>query len=612
MAQLWSAGCVGVGAALLVFAAGCQSPGLGNGGTKMATTKTVTPTPVGTFVRSWLLCGPFPCAPGEPDTVRRVAHDADHLAAAGGEAAVRPREGEPVAGAAGTPAWLRHDSPADTLDFAKALAAYPPLENAVAYAYGVVHSDRAQSAWLATGSDDTLKVFLNGTCVLDRYVFRGIVKDQDLVPIRLARGTNRILVKVLNGAGGWGAICRVLTTDQILAQLTAAATAGRLAYTPVFGGDQLPTFRLDVPDWAQGLVGNCSIRVTYYDPDGNAVSTAARPGRYGAIVTVTPPQGTPRTEYITLFRRPGETNWKTLQWNTFASELPPGLGVAADVVRQQQALLGDYSKWLFADDQSKRSDAAVLLAFLSETAADAPPAVERTGPWARDQKWWYGLRKKLGAPPMHYLIDLPAGYADDPTKRWPLVLFLHGSGERGDDLAKVRIHGPPKLAAAGKAFPFILVSPQCPNGTWWCIPELGDLLDRVQAKYRVDPDRVYCTGLSMGGFGTWALACEYPDRFAAIAPVCGGGDPQDVQRIAGVPSWVFHGGKDTVVPPALAEEMVTALRAVGAKPGLTVYPEAGHDSWTATYDNPAFYEWLLANRRGQPLWPTPAAEPPKP
>jgi predicted peptidase len=251
----------------------------------------------------------------------------------------------------------------------------------------------------------------------------------------------------------------------------------------------------------------------------------------------------------------------------------------------------------------------VLLAWLSETAAEAPPAVVRTGPWARDQKWWYGLRKELGMVNTRFLIDLPAGYADDPAKRWPLVLFLHGAGERGDDLSKVRIHGPPKRAAAGQAFPFILVSPQCPNGTWWSVPELADPLDRVQAEYRVDPDRVTCTGLSMGGFGTWALACEFPGRFAAIAPVCGGGDPRDVQRLLGIPAWVFHGGKDGVVPVTCSVDMVAALRALGAKPGLTVYPEAGHDSWTATYDNPAFYDWLLANRRGQPVWPTPAAPP---
>ncbi|MBN2450832.1 MAG: dienelactone hydrolase family protein [Lentisphaeria bacterium] len=210
-----------------------------------------------------------------------------------------------------------------------------------------------------------------------------------------------------------------------------------------------------------------------------------------------------------------------------------------------------------------------------------------------------------------YLLDLPEGYADDPGRRWPLVLFLHGAGERGTDIARVRVHGPPKLRAQGNPFPFLLLSPQCPQGTWWSTLELGALLDEIMASHRVDPDRVYCTGLSMGGFGTWALACEFPDRFAALAPICGGGDPRDAERIAHIPVWVFHGGKDGVVPLSASEEMVAALRALGKAPGLTVYPEAGHDSWTATYDDPAFYGWLLANRRGAPVWPAAGAPAPK-
>ena len=609
MARFRPYGYIVAGVALATLGAGCQSATSGQGGPGMAASTTVTPTPLGSFVRSWLLCGPFPCPAGEPDSARRTAHDSDLLATSGGELAACPRDGQPLPGAPGAGRWRRHESPDDALDVVKALAAFPPHENAVAYAYGEVDSDRAQSAWLAAGSDDTIKVFLNGACVLDRYVFRGLAKDQDLVPVQLVRGSNRLLVKVVNGSGGWGAVCRVLTTDHILAHMAQAASSARLAYVPVFAGEPLPTFKLEVPEWASSLVGNCSIKATYYDADGKEVSTAARPGRYGAIVTVTPAQGAPRTECVTLFRRPGDVDWQTSQWETFPGELPPGLGIAPAVVRQQQRLLADYCKGLFAEDQGQRSDAAVLLAWLSETAADAAPAVVRTGPWARDQKWWYGLRKQLGMVNTRFLVDLPAGYADDPAKRWPLVLFLHGAGERGDDLSKVRIHGPPKRAAAGQAFPFILLSPQCPNGTWWSVPELADLLDRVQAEYRVDPDRVTCTGLSMGGFGTWALACEFPGRFAAIAPVCGGGDPRDVQRLLGIPAWVFHGGKDGVVPLALSEDMVAALRALGAKPGLTVYPEAGHDSWTATYDNPAFYDWLLANRRGQPVWPTPTAPP---
>ncbi|MGQ9651877.1 MAG: prolyl oligopeptidase family serine peptidase [Phycisphaerae bacterium] len=197
-----------------------------------------------------------------------------------------------------------------------------------------------------------------------------------------------------------------------------------------------------------------------------------------------------------------------------------------------------------------------------------------------------------------YLLYLPENYPSQD--RWPLILFLHGAGERGDDIEKVKIHGPPKLIAQGKHFPFIVVSPQCPNGQWWDIEVLGALLDRIERDYKVDPDRIYVTGLSMGGFGTWALACAQPDRFAAIAPICGGGEPKLARQIAHVPAWVFHGDADNVVSVSRSKEMVEALKAAGGNVKLTVYPEVGHDSWTRTYDDPALYDWFLSQRRSKP------------
>jgi predicted peptidase len=202
---------------------------------------------------------------------------------------------------------------------------------------------------------------------------------------------------------------------------------------------------------------------------------------------------------------------------------------------------------------------------------------------------------------LQYLLYLPEAYVDS-TNTWPLLLFLHGAGERGNDLNKVKVHGPPKLVGQGSNhFPFVIASPQCPAEDWWTsdlqVATLDALLDDIVDSYRIDEDRVYVTGLSMGGFGTWHLACEYPERFAAIAPVCGGGEPGLAPRIAHLPVWAFHGGKDTVVPPEQSQAMVAALKDAGGEPTLTIYPEAGHDSWTATYANPALYEWLLAHNR---------------
>lgn len=199
---------------------------------------------------------------------------------------------------------------------------------------------------------------------------------------------------------------------------------------------------------------------------------------------------------------------------------------------------------------------------------------------------------------MGYLLYLPKDY--DKQEKWPLVMFLHGAGERGDNLDLVKVHGPPKLAAAGKDFPFILVSPQCPKDMWWEPIELVALLDDLGSKYKVDADRVSVTGLSMGGFGAWRLAAYAPQRLAAIAPVCGGGEPYWARQFAHLPVWAFHGAKDNVVPQERSTAMVEALKKEKATPKFTVYPDAGHDSWTETYNNPELYAWLLAQKRARP------------
>ncbi len=199
---------------------------------------------------------------------------------------------------------------------------------------------------------------------------------------------------------------------------------------------------------------------------------------------------------------------------------------------------------------------------------------------------------------LDYLLYLPPNY-DKEEKSWPLVLFLHGAGESGQDLSKVKVHGPPKLVEAGKEFPFIVVSPQAPR-MGWDVQTLNALLDDVVANYNVDKDRIYVTGLSMGGFGTWALAAAYPDRFAALAPICGGGNAADAKKLKNLPIWVFHGAKDNVVPPSRSENMVQALKEAGATHvKFTLYPNANHDSWTETYNNPEMWDWLLQQKRGE-------------
>lgn len=212
------------------------------------------------------------------------------------------------------------------------------------------------------------------------------------------------------------------------------------------------------------------------------------------------------------------------------------------------------------------------------------------------------LRKKVAHTiTANYLLFLPDGYHPKAAKRWPLILFLHGIGERGDNPWKVSVHGPPKVAEKMTNFPFIVVSPQCPLGEWWSNEVLENLLDEVIDRHKVDTNRIYLTGLSMGGFGAFALALHAPERFAAVAPICGGGNPfppfaypaRRLVTLRSLPFWVFHGDQDKSVPLAESQRMVEALKKFGCDVKFTVYPGVGHDSWTETYNNPKLYEWFL-------------------
>jgi predicted peptidase len=197
-----------------------------------------------------------------------------------------------------------------------------------------------------------------------------------------------------------------------------------------------------------------------------------------------------------------------------------------------------------------------------------------------------------------YLLHVPDG--DAPAGGWPLVLFLHGSGERGDDAEQLRRQGLPKRLEAGLAFPAIVLSPQCPVGDVWPqhFPALLHLLDAVAARHGADLDRIVATGLSLGGAGTVHLVAAHPERFAALAPICGPWTAYYANAaIAERPLWVFHNDGDPVVPVADSRRLVARVRELGGAPRYTEYPSEDHDAWTSAYGDPEVLEWLLDQRR---------------
>jgi predicted peptidase len=261
---------------------------------------------------------------------------------------------------------------------------------------------------------------------------------------------------------------------------------------------------------------------------------------------------------------------------------------------------------------------AILLAYLffcMEVAMAQEPNANNAPP--SDPIKAFEPREYVGTNgvPLKYRLIKPLGY--QPGKKYPLVLFLHGAGERGDDNAITLKHAAKDFAdpARRAKYPAYIVIPQCPKEKKWSevdwsketsdLPEsasdsmqsIKELLDEMIENAGVDNDRIYITGLSMGGYGTWDAIARYPGFFAAAVPICGGGDPKTVDRFRKLPIWCFHGGKDRVVKPIRSQEMVAALQKVGSDIRYTEYPDAEHDSWSMTYSNPELYEWLFSKRR---------------
>jgi predicted peptidase len=203
--------------------------------------------------------------------------------------------------------------------------------------------------------------------------------------------------------------------------------------------------------------------------------------------------------------------------------------------------------------------------------------------------------EKIYAQKINYLLYFPENYKKDTTVKWPLIVFLHGGGERGTNLNKVKATGPLRYIATGKKLPFVILSPQIRPEQYWDPEVVIGLLNEIIKTYRIDTERIYLTGLSIGGLGTWETSIKYPEKFAAIAPVSGWGDPKQLWKISHTPVWIFHGAKDQVVPVIASTVMADTLKKYG-NVKLTVYPKGQHGNWAETYNNEELYKWFLEHK----------------
>lgn len=198
-----------------------------------------------------------------------------------------------------------------------------------------------------------------------------------------------------------------------------------------------------------------------------------------------------------------------------------------------------------------------------------------------------------------YVVYVPKGYSAE--KPHPTILFLHGSGEQGTDGQKQATVGLGNaIRKAEDKWNFIVVFPQKPPGRGGFTEHeklILDILEKTKKEYKVDESRLYITGLSMGGMGTWTLTCKHPTMFAAAAPICGGGNPADAAKIKDLPIWNFHGDKDTAVPIKRSQDMIDAVKAAGGNPKFTIYPGVGHNSWDKAYQEEKLHDWFLEHKR---------------
>jgi len=531
------------------------------------------------FVRDWLILGQFP-NPKEKLSAPDGGYHTDYLVSLGGEpkAQLRPDTRIALPEPPGGTAQIRRAQTAPTGIF-HFEPVFGKTDYQVAYAFCCVRSDKDQKVTGYFGSNDDAKIWVNGALVHQFAEGRSCTPRQDTFPIQLREGLNPLLVKVCERWGDWAFVLE-LFTDEFLAraqQRPLARALGELRELDVrlrgLAGNEFelssrgfPPVQWDNPYRVQRLLGEFPLHVAWFDAQGAKRTEPKEAGWYTAVAEGTSPDG--------IHVRRAKRFYAKAEGQS--PVLPP-------------RATADPPKSVDASDDSPLPDGSVAVSYVTQGYAAVPEPAAQTGKQAKSFDRFLSRGESC-----LYWLHLPQGYGQTDRK-WPLIVVLHGSFQQGRDLSKIGTPIPPNVDEIRNNFPFVVVTPQCPDEyDAWPSELLVDLIDEMVLKYHVDARRVAVTGVSLGGRGSWSVAVDYPERFAAVVPVCGTYDhPERIGRIKNVPVWAFHGDRDTTVAFAPVKKMVEDLQAQGGKVKFTVYPGAGHGISGMAYRTKELYDWLL-------------------
>lgn len=394
-----------------------------------------------------------------------------------------------------------------------------------------------------------------------------------------------------------GAEPAALKPDPVGSTLKVIHEQPEVANWPVFFGPTFPKIDFLNRDLVVAACGPYELDIRFFDAKWREVTAPATAGRYGAIVTAKFGNGAVEMREQTLYHTPGKYV-PALDPYRLQVTLPPSLGLPAETGEQERWMVSDFARHGLDDTYNPHRNSAKLIAALADAMAD-PVRWHGHTFYTIDGEWWLTLHEKLGtAKDYERVVGLPEDYDKKPDAKWPLIIYLHGSGIRHGDLKTLASEGPLPYMKEGH-LPFVVAVPMCPDEQLWQPRHLAKLLDQLEKDYRIDPKRVYVTGVSLGGYGTLAFAGMYPERIAAIAPVAGGASPEIATRLGKMPAWIFHGGEDSAVPAYYSLGVADAMKRAGAPVVLSYYKDWGHGGWTGSrwgkvpFQEPALYEWFL-------------------